>query len=217
VKKVAICDDHTVVRHALKNIIQSNNNVVVGEAWDHEGILKVLEEHEVDVLVIDIGLPALSGLETISQARKKYPQLKILVFSMYDDHVKIEQAILSGANGYLVKDATAKEINEAIETVANDGFYMQAKIEYLRKELENKLKNNGNDFSSIHPLDKLSKREREVFFLLSEGQANRNIAKKMFLSPRTVETHRARILKKLSLNSTAELVRFAIKNNLLSL
>lgn len=215
--RVVICDDHTVLRHALKNIIQSNNkNIVVAEAKDHSEALSMLAENNADILFQDIALPGLSGLETIHQVRDKYPNLKIIVFSMYDEPTKIEQAMLYGANAYMVKDASIQEILTAIEEVVDGKIYIQKKLEHLKKDLEKKLKTDRRDFTSIHPLDKLSKREREVFFMLSEGQANRFIAKKMFLSPRTVETHRARILKKLTLGSTAELIRFAIKNNLLS-
>lgn len=227
--KVAVADDHTVIRYALKGIIQKSENcIVVAESTNHDSTMQILGDEDIDIVFLDISWPGLSGLETINQAREKYPALKIIVYSMHDEETFVQKAILSGANGYITKDAGINEILPAVKEVSEGKLYLQNKLEHLRPGLEKKLKHesklkdgrnktDSKDFTNVHPLDKLSKREREVFYMLSEGQANRYIAKKMFLSPRTVETHRARILKKLTLNSTVDLVRFAIKNNLLSL
>ncbi len=218
VYRVAVCDDHLVIRHALKGILQKSSNcIVVAEAVNHESTLQILQQNEIDIIFLDISWPGVSGVETINQVRQKYPNIKIIVFSMHDEESMILKCMLSGADAYLTKDASIKDILEVINFVTEDKLYLQNKLEYLRETLEKHIKSKRKDCTSIHPLDKLSKREREVFFMLSEGQANRYIAKKMFLSPRTVETHRARILKKLTLNTTVDLVRFAIKNNLLSI
>lgn len=216
--RIALCDDHVIVRHALRTILQeSPDNIVVAEAEDHESAIKLFDEHKVDTLILDLKLPGRSGMDTILEIRKGHPDVKILVFSMHDDRLNVEQAILSGADGYLVKDATAQEILEAVDATQSGGIFLQGKLSHLQDELQKKRQSKSADSLSWHPLAKLSKREREVFMMLADGQPNRFIAKKMFLSPRTVETHRARILKKLELNSTAELIRYAIKNNLVAL
>ena len=216
--KVSLCDDHPVVRHALKSIIQSSSKyTVISEAVDYHSAIKTLEENDPDIFLLDLNLPGKSGIETIHQIRQQNSQMKILVFSMHDEKDKIEQCLRAGANAFLTKDTGAEEILTALDKVNKGELVLAKKLEYLREELEKNIKKTSDDCSFAHPLAKLSKREREVFFLLAQGEVNRNIAKKMFLSPRTIETHRARILKKLNLNSTADIVRYAIRNNLIGI
>ena len=133
---------------------------------------------------------------------------------MHEEDSHVKAAISIGARGYIIKDAGPKEILQAIDQVYRNQLFLPKRFEHLRVELENISKTEGEGCASQHPLAKLSKREREVFYLLVEGKPNRVIAKQLFLSPRTVETHRARLIKKLGMQSTADLVRYAMKNNL---
>ena len=212
--EIVISDDHSLVRHGVKGIINSTENFkVIAEAQDADETLQVVKERTPDVLILDLGLPNKSGLEVIYEINELGLNTKIIVLTMYDDDAKVLQAVKAGADGYLVKDCSPNEFTEAIEKVLGGGKYLSEKFRHLESEIGELEK--VTDDSLEDPLSKLSKREREVFFLLSEGLPNREIAQKLFISPRTVETHRARVIKKLKCKSTADLIRYAIRHNLM--
>lgn len=214
-RKVFITDDHTVVRHALRTIIESSQDyVVIGESDQCDETIKMVSECKPDVLVLDLGLRGRSGIETLHCLRENGLTPKVLILSMHEEDSHVKAAISVGAHGYIIKDAGPKEILLAIDQVYHNHLFLPKRFEHLRGELENLPKSEAAGCATQHPLAKLSKREREVFYLLVEGKPNRVIAKQLFLSPRTVETHRARLIKKLGMQSTADLVRYAMKNNL---
>jgi len=215
--RVAISDDHTVVRHALHTIIGTLEKFeVVAEASDYDSTTTLLKEQPIDILVLDLALPDRSGFEVLAYIREQEINTRVMVLSMFEEDHKVKQAILAGACAYLLKDATPQEILNALESTSKGEIFLQKRFEHLRIVIEEASKTSSGHCAEEHPLYKLSKREREVFYLLVDGKPNRVIAKQLFLSPRTVETHRARLIKKLGLNSTADLVRFAIKNCLLN-
>jgi DNA-binding NarL/FixJ family response regulator len=212
--RIVLVDDHAIVRHALKTIITTHDHYTIcSEASDFEEGLKKISHYKPDIAVIDISLPKRSGLELINPTSNT----KFLVLSMHEEDDCVLEAIGNGAVGYLNKDTAPQEILLALQTILNGQVYFQKRYEHLQKIIEDS-KNNfrTNDCAQYHPLGKLSKREREVFFLIVNGKPNRIIAKQLFLSPRTVETHRSRLIKKLGLATTADLVRFAIKHRLLT-
>jgi len=215
---VVLADDHAMMRHALRNILQKNNTFeVVGEAENAEKALELVGLHKPRFLVLDIGLPGRSGLEVIYELTQKQSKTAIIVVSMYEEEATIRQAISAGARGYLPKNSPPEQLLAALQTVMQGKLFVPDQYSHLLEELEEMVHSSGkvSTRKALDPLSKLSKREREIFYLLADGSPNRVIAKKLFISPRTVETHRARVIKKLGFDSTADLIRYAIMNNLL--
>jgi two-component system, NarL family, response regulator NreC len=217
--RVLLADDHSIVRHAVRTILESSKNyTVVGEAENSEQIVKLLEELRPDLLILDLGLPGKSGLETIFEVRQKQLPVKIVVLTMYEEENKVIQTIAAGASAFLLKSTTPSEFIDALDKVSGGVIYLPRRFDYLRETINNhSQQEEGSIGGGSDPLSKLSQREREVFYMLAEGLPNRTIAKKLFISARTVETHRARVIKKLGFNSTADLIRYALRNNLRSL
>jgi DNA-binding NarL/FixJ family response regulator len=217
--RVLLADDHSIVRHAVRTILESSKNYsVVGEAENSEQIVKLLEELRPDLLILDLGLPGRSGLETIFEVKQKQIPVKIVVLTMYEEENKVIQTIAAGAAAFLLKSTTPSEFIEALDKVSSGAVYLPRRFDYLRETITSQShQEDGAVRGGADPLSKLSQREREVFYMLAEGLPNRTIAKKLFISARTVETHRARVIKKLGFNSTADLIRYALRNNLLSL
>ena len=155
-------------------------------------------------------------MDVIHELKGKKIHTKIVILSMYDDEIKVKQALASGSDGYLLKDFSPDEFLIAMNSVVSGKKVVPPKFNHLLTQVSDPSSKNANGSSSTatDPLEILSPREREMFFLLVEGLPNRTIAKKLFISPRTVETHRARVIKKLQLSSNADLIRYAIKHGL---
>ncbi|MCO6430258.1 MAG: response regulator transcription factor [Deltaproteobacteria bacterium] len=212
---VLLADDHEIVRHAVKTILENDPAyTVIAESDASEETVELLKKHSPDLLLLDLALSDRSGLEVLRTLKDLNLKTIPIVFSMYEDEQKIVSAIIGGAKGYLPKTSRPSEILQAISAVRAGKIFLPQRFNHLLEEIEqNAAIKDG--CPSHDPLYKLSKREREVFFLLVEGHPNRVIAKRLFVSPRTVETHRARLIKKLGLSSTAELIRYAIKHSLI--
>lgn len=214
---VVLAEDHDIVRYAVKALLEKSGHYrVVGEAENAESTIDVLDKAHPDLIILDIGLPGRSGLETIYQIKERGHPTKIVVFTMYDDPAKMKQALAAGAVGYILKSSSPEVLLQELERVMQGETVLPQRYEHLKNEVNWAPGTPEKTAQEGDPLDKLSKREREVFFLLADGLPNRVIAKKLFISPRTVETHRARVIKKLGFNSTADLIRYAIRHNLLT-
>ncbi len=215
-QRVVIADDHKLLRHAVRDILgKASTYEIVGEAANAEETVKVVSRERPDILILDLGLPLRSGLDVILELRRAKLPVKIVVLSMYEDEAKIKQAIANGANGYLLKDFSPEQFSDALNTVIAGKVFVPQKFAHLANVPPTNGTNGTNGHSSTNdPLSVLSPREREMFFFIVDGLPNRTIAKKLFISPRTVETHRARVIKKLQLASNADLVRYAIKHGL---
>ena len=209
--RVLLCDDHALVRSGLRRLIESEPRFeVVGEAADAEEALAFVEHQHPDVLLLDIVMPGRSGIEAIPDLIAASPETRILVLSMQDDPSYVRQAFSAGANGYLLKEAADAELVQAIQDVAAGHRYVHPALGARLAAAEA----NGYDGAVADPL---SDREREVLRLLALGHTNQEIAKQLFISVRTAETHRARIMQKLRLSSRAELVRYALATGVLEL
>lgn len=214
---VVLTEDHDIVRYAVKALLEKSGHYkVVGEAENAESTIELLERYRPELAVLDIGLPGRSGLETIYQIKERGLPTRVVVFTMYDDPAKMKQALAAGAVGYILKSSSPEVLLEELGRVMNGEIVLPKRYEHLRNEVGWSPTPGEKPAAETDPLDKLSKREREVFFLLADGLPNRVIAKKLFISPRTVETHRARVIKKLGFSSTADLIRYAIRHNLLT-
>jgi two-component system response regulator NreC len=202
--RVVICDDHSLFRSGLRRLLESEPGLaVVGEASDGDQAIAALREAAPDVLLLDLVLPGLSGIEVLPALRAAAPHTRVLVLSMQDDPAYVRQAFRAGADGYLLKEGAASDLVEAIRDVA-DGR------RYLHPLLGARLAAAGAAADRRAETDPLSGREHDVLRLLALGHTNQEIAKALFISIRTAETHRARIMHKLGLKSRAEIVRYAL-------
>lgn len=205
--KVLLADDHTIVRQGLKLILSSHPDLeVVGEAANGREVLDLAEKLKPDVILMDVAMPELNGIEATRRLHQISPRTKVLVLSMHKEAVYVREILKAGARGYILKDAIDTELVNAIQSVARgDGYISPA----ISGALLNDYRQNPTD-----PLDLLSTREREVLQLIAEGKTNKEVATRLNLSVYTVDSHRGKIMEKLNLHSAGELVRFAVKNGL---
>jgi DNA-binding NarL/FixJ family response regulator len=209
---VLVGDDHPMIRQGLISILRADAAFeVVGEAADgHEAVEKALQLKP-DVVVLDISMPRLSGLEAARRIRKALPRTRVLVLTMHDDEEYVLRAVRAGASGYVVKDGAAAELVAAIRAVsAGQGYFGPQ----AARALAERYAQGGT--AAEDPYDRLTAREREVFQLLIEGRTNAEVARILFISPKTVDNHRTHLMARLGVHSTSELIRFAARRGLLA-
>ena len=205
---IVLADDHTIFRTGVKKILEETGDLkVVGEAEDGLALLDFLKNHEADMVLLDISMPNLRGIEAAREAKSIRPDIKILILTMHKNMQYLASSVDAGADGYLLKEDTAEELLEAIARLRKGGRYISRTLSMDMTEDFFKKRGQG---PGSGPAD-LSIREREVLKFVAEGKSSKTIAKLLFISPRTAEHHRANLKKKLGLNSTAELVKYAIK------
>ncbi|MBV9268555.1 MAG: response regulator transcription factor [Acidobacteriaceae bacterium] len=205
--RIVLADDHTIVRQGLKLILSGQQDFeVVGEAGNGREAVELVQRLRPDVVVMDVAMPELNGIEATRRMVEANPRLKILVLSMHKEAVYVREILRAGARGYILKDAIDTELLNAVRSVARgDGYISPA----VSGALLNDYRKDVTD-----PADLLSNREREVLQLIAEGRTNKEIANRLNLSVYTVDSHRGKIMEKLNLHSTGELVRFAMKHGL---
>jgi two-component system, NarL family, response regulator NreC len=206
---VLIVDDHTLVRSGLRLLLEAEEGLVVeDEAADAEQAIRLARLHKPDVVLLDVVMPGRSGIDAAPEILAAAPHARILVLSMQDDPSYVRQAFSAGASGYLLKEAADDELVQAVREVA-------AGNRYVHPALGARLAAAEAEARARAEADPLSEREREVLRLLALGHTNQEIAKLLFISVRTAETHRAHVMQKLRLSTRAELVRYAIRQGLL--
>ncbi|HUZ16183.1 MAG TPA: response regulator transcription factor [Gaiellaceae bacterium] len=206
---VLIVDDHTLVRSGLRLLLEGEADITVDdEAGDAEQAIRLARLHKPNVILLDIVMPGRSGLEAAPDILEAAPKAKILVLSMQDDPSYVRQAFSAGATGYLLKEAADDDLVQAVRDVASGGRYVHPTLGARLAAAEAEAKARAE-------ADPLSEREREVLRLLALGHTNQEIAKVLFISVRTAETHRAHVMQKLRLSTRAELVRHALHQGLL--
>ena len=206
--RILLADDHTVVRQGLRKVLEERPEwQVVAEAGDGRDAVRLAEQHKPDVAVVDVAMPLLNGIEATRQITRRAPQTKVLVLSMYSDEAYVTQMLKAGATGYLLKDSADVDLLQAVQAVSQGKSFFSPAVarlmsdDYARQRGEN----------AVDRYESLSEREREIFQLVAEGKTNKEIAALLFISPSTVETHRARIMEKLDLHSAAEIVLYAVR------
>ena len=205
-----IADDHVVLRQGLRSLLsQVDSWEVVAEASDGFEVLPLVETHGPDLLILDLTMPNLGGLETISRLQKLKNKPVVLVLSARDDDSSVHDAIRAGAKGYLPKTSASDELHFAIRSLLKGQTYISPSV---ASGILNRPLDGSNEKST--PLTMLTAREREVMKLLCEGKPNRDVAKALHISARTIDSHRANIMKKLGVTSNAELVQLALKHGL---
>jgi two-component system, NarL family, nitrate/nitrite response regulator NarL len=210
--KVLLADDHPVVRKGLQTCLSKRANLkVVGEAADGDEALRKARELSPDVVLMDISMPGMNGLAVTEVLRKEAPDMKVLVLSVHSNKDYIFRVIQAGAHGYVSKEAPPEELLRAIESVYSGEPHFSEDI--ARAALNEFVSSGGKK----EPFAQLTSREREVLVLIAEGQSNKEIADKLGIGVRTIETHRERIMRRLGIHSVAGLTKYAIANGLISL
>ena len=210
--KILLCDDHPLVIEGLKLIIQHNDQMeVVGSVHNGQEAIDFLGEHDVDILLMDINMPVLNGIEASKIIQKEFPEVKVIMLSMLDDLHITKTLIEYGAKAYILKNASSEEIIQSILGVAEGRILFDQDL--LLKIIDLKRSKSRKIEKSLFP--KLSRREKEILSLIVQEHTTGEIAEKLFISFGTVETHRRNMLNKLGLRNTAGLVRMALEYNLL--
>jgi DNA-binding NarL/FixJ family response regulator len=212
--RVLLADDHGVVRKGLRFVLENEPDIeVVGEASDGRQAIEASDEKNPNVVVMDIAMPRLNGIDATAQIMKHQPQTGVIILSMYSDEEYLLRALTAGAKGYLLKDTAESELVNAVRTVASGKPFFSPDIaKTLLEDYLRQLRQRGLNDS----YDLLSDREKEVLQLLAEGKTNKEVATVLNLSPYTVETHRTHIMQKLNLHNTAEIVLYAVRKKLIS-
>jgi len=210
--RVFLVDDHTVVRQGLRRILESDDEIeIVGEAGDGRTAIDLVQKLRPHVVVMDVAMPELNGIEATRQIIKRVEGAKILVLSMHGDDVYVRQALKAGARGYLLKDSEDLDLIKAVKAIRAGGSFFSPPVSkvVLSGYLGDKVDGDAED-----SVARLTDREREVLQLIAEGKTNKEVAHALSVSVNTVETHRKHIMEKLDLHNTAELVRFAIRTKI---
>jgi two-component system response regulator NreC len=212
--RILLADDHKLMRSGLRVLLEQQADLtVVGEASDGREAVVLVGSQRPDVLVMDIGMPSLNGIEAAGQITQSHPETAIVMLSMHSDESYVLRALKAGAKGYLLKDSAEADLIRAVHSVAEGkSFFSPAVSKVLLDDYVRKLKRSGTD----DPYDLLTPREREVLQLVAEGKSNKEIAQLLNLSVYTVETHRSNIMEKLNLHGVPELILYAVRKGIIS-
>jgi DNA-binding NarL/FixJ family response regulator len=209
--RILLADDHPMVRSGLIKLLEPFKEfIIVGEASDGEEAVAMTKKLEPDVVIIDLSMPKLSGVEATKIIRKDFPSAKVLVLTMYDNEEYVYQILKSGAGGYMLKNSGRDELAAAIRAVARGDRFFSPRVSEIVMEAYLRKSEGRDDLPMTDDDLPLTKREREVLQYIADGFNNLQIAEKLFISARTVETHRTNIMQKLDIHDAANLVRFAL-------
>lgn len=205
--RILIADDHAMFRDGLASLLSSNRSwEIARKVSDGLEVLKALETERFDVILLDINMPGMNGIETVEIVRQKYPQVKVLMLSMFNDIKNIQKVIKAGAHGYLLKDSSKKELIEGITTVLEGGTFF---VDQVKEVLIHGLRSE-NSFNEV----KLTDREKDILELICREYTTQQIAQKLDVSTHTVETYRKNLLAKTGAKNSVGLLKFALENNL---
>ena len=212
---VLIVDDHRVILDGLRLLLETEDDIkVIGEAVNGREAIRKARELNVDIIIMDIAMPELNGIEATMQISKFSPGTRVIILSMHSTTEHINRAFKAGAHGYLLKESTGKELLDAVRAVFSGRRYVSKKIADI---LLDDFVDHPGDSLGKPPLECLSPREREIMQLVAEGKTSLEIANIIFLSPKTVETYRSRLMQKLGVKNIPDLVKFSIQNGLILL
>ncbi len=209
---IILADDHTVVRQGLRTLLEMDPDLsVVGEASDGHEALELVGRLKPDVLVLDLMMPVMNGMEVARQVRSRYPKTRVVILSMHANEAYVLEALRAGALGYVLKESEAAELLHAIHEAHRGQHYLSAPLsERMIEVYAQRTRQVSQD-----PFDRLTPREREVLQLAAEGYTNAEIGEKLCLSSRTIEMHRSNLMHKLSLNTQTDLIRYALKRGII--
>ena len=211
--RIVLADDHTLFRQGLRRVLEEQAGWhVVAEAGDGAEAVRLAVEHEPHVVILDIAMPRLNGVEATRQITRRLPDVRVLIVSMYSDDVYITQALQAGAQGFVLKDSADADLVRAVTSLAAGKSHFSPAVS---KVVLNDYVRHLSERGVTDRFDALSEREREVFQLIAEGHTNKEIAGLLCVSPSTVETHRGHVMEKLDLHSTAEIVLHAVRRGII--
>jgi len=211
--RIIITDDHRLIREGLRSLLESQGFQVVGEAEDGRSAVKLAKKLDPDAVIIDISMPGLNGIEATRQIHQEAPQVKVIVLSMRSDRRAVLAAFAAGAAGYLLKEAAFEEMVVAIKVALKGQTYLSPAIAHV-------VVRNSIEYwsASAEPMGRgISSREREILQLVAEGRSSKEMAESLYVSVKTIETHRKQIMNKLNLHSIAELTKYAVREGVTSL
>jgi DNA-binding NarL/FixJ family response regulator len=211
--RILVVDDHPLARFGIKNQLKGVEDlVIVGEAEDGEAAMQKVKELHPDVVILDLFIPVLSGFEVVKLVRKDFPDVHVMILTAYEQEEYLHQALEFGAEGYLLKSAEKEELMAGVRAVSKGerAFSPRIKEFIVKGYLTNRNSNRSNQL----PPTSLTTREKEILDLVSQGLTNQQIAEKLFISSRTIDTHRTNIMHKLGVHDVAHLVRYAIEHGL---
>lgn len=212
--RILLADDHAVVRDGLRALLDRQPDFeVVATASDGRECLDLAEKHSPDVVMMDVAMPKMNGIEATRRILAANPAIAVVILSMHHDESYVLQSLKAGAKGYLLKDSPREDVLEAIRSAAQGRAFLSRKVrKMLQEDYVEQLQSKGLDDS----YELLTDREREILQLLAEGRANKEVASILNISPTTVETHRGHILRKLSLHGTADLILYAVRKRIIA-
>lgn len=212
--RILLADDHTIVRQGIRKILEEQPDwQVIAEAGDGREAVRRAMELRPDITLMDISMPLLNGIEATSQISRRAPEVKVIILSMHPNEAYIGRALQAGAKGYLLKDSADSDLVRALTLVSQGKSFFSPAV--ARVMVDDHLRNLAAR-GIVDRYDSLSAREREIFQLVAEGKSNKEIADLLFVSPSTIETHRAHIMEKLDVHSAVELVLYAVRRGLIS-
>jgi len=210
--RIILADDHSIVREGLKTLLEARPEFqVIGETGDGLETVRMVEQLKPNVLIVDLMMPGLNGLEVTRQIHKRFPLVSIIVLSMHADEAYVDEALQNGATGYVLKDSRGADLIKAITEVLAGRRYLSPPLSERAVAAYSEKAGEG----TLDQHESLTTREREVLQLVAEGNTNAEIASRLFISPRTVEVHRANLMHKLSLKNQSELIRYALRRGIL--
>lgn len=212
--RVIIVDDHAIIREGLKSLLEKKRIAVIAIAKNGYEAISLAITHQPDIVIMDISMPDLNGMEATAAIRRAVKHTKIIALSMHSSKKIIENMVTSGVSGYVLKESAFDELYDAIKDVYNGNFYLTPSIARMYVDSQGDLL---EDIDEMPKFKEISKKEREVLQLVAEGEKTRNIAEKLNVSIKTIETHRTNIMKKLGIFTIAGLTKFAIKEGIVSL
>ncbi len=211
--KVLIADDHAIVREGVRMILAKEPDIeVVGEAEDGRQALDLVDQRRPNVVIMDLSMPGMGGIEATKKVKEQHPDVNVLALTMHEDESYVFQLLRAGASGYVLKRAAAQDLVQAVRAAAKGEAFLYPSV--ARKVVEDYLKR-VEAGEERERYDGLTEREREILTLIAQGLSNQHIAEKLYISIKTVQTHRAHILEKLGLHDRTELVRYAIRKGLI--
>jgi DNA-binding NarL/FixJ family response regulator len=213
--RVLVADDHAIVREGLGTMLGNQPDmVVVGLAANGREAIRMVDDYQPDVAIMDISMPELNGIDAISQMLPRHPNIKVIVLSIHETKPYVYRALKAGARGYLIKETAGLEVADAVRAVYSGERYLSQRISDLVTDISFRSLDGATEVS---PLEQLSPREREILQLVAEGKTSQEIGERLSISSKSVDTYRSRLMRKIGVKDVAGLVKFAIQNGVISL